>query len=121
MIVHYQIMSSKRRQQRWGMPGDQREPLGARIALILILLNIFLWIGLRNVDILVVSLGSLLLALAGLVIGYRAGKRIQRHGGRISGESMTRIANWGNLLLFVGSFFLFCYLLLLGMLRGDLL
>ncbi len=103
------------------MPKDRREPLGARVSMLLILANGFLWIGLRNVDILVVSLGSLLIALMGLILGYKSGKKIQRHSGRLSGENMATIGYWGNLLLFVGALFLFCYLLALGMLRGELI
>ena len=114
-------MSGRRKNQRWGMPKDRREPLGARVSLLLILANGFLWIGLRNVDILVMSLASLLIALIGLIIGYKAGKKIHRHGGRLSGENMAKIGYWGNLLLFVGALFLFCYSLALGMLRGDLI
>lgn len=114
-------MSGRRKKQQWGMPKDRREPLGARVTLLLILGNCFLWIGLRNVDILVMSLASLLIALIGLIIGYKTGKKINRHGGRLSGENMANIGYWGNLLFFVGALFLFCYSLALGMLRGDLI
>ena len=89
--------------------------------MLLILANCFLWIGLRSVDTLVISLASLLIALIGLVLGYKSGKKIQRHSGRLSGENMANIGYWGNLLLFIGALFLFCYLLAVGMLRGELI
>ena len=121
MINHEKGVTGRRKQQRWGMPSDRREPLGARIALLLMLINIFMWIGFRDVDMLIISLVSLVIALIGLIFGYRAGKRIARHGGRITGENMARIGYWGNVLLFVGSLFLFSFTLILGILSGDLL
>ena len=111
----------RKRRKRWGMPEDRREPLGARVSVLMILTNIFLWVGLRNVDVLVVSLISVLVAVVGLVMGYKAGRRIRRRGGRLAGETMASIGYWGNLGLFVVTFFLFSYSLAMAILRGDIL
>ena len=105
--------------RQWGPQGDRHEPLGARLSLLLILTNMFVWIGLRNVDILVVSLVAAVVAMCGLILGYRSGKQIRRYNGRISGESIAMIGYWGNLVLFLLSFFLFAYTFLLGVLRGE--
>ena len=103
------------------MPKDKREPLQARVSILMILFSIFLYVGLRNVDMLVVSLGTTLFSLVGMVTGYRSYKRIRRHGGRMTGENMARIGYWANLIIFVGSLFLFSYLLAMAILRGDIL
>ena len=103
------------------MPEDRQEPILARIAVILLLANAFVWAGMRNVDILIVTLTSTLLALVGLVAGYRARKRIRRYGGRIPGEAIGEIGYWGNLVVFVGASLLFSYAVAMGVLRGDLL
>ena len=63
-------MGRKRKSRRWGMPKERREPLVVKIAMLLLLLNLFVWTGFRGMDVLVVSLGSALLALAGWVTAH---------------------------------------------------
>ena len=55
-------------------------------------------------DILIVSLSSAVLALLGGVAGYRAYRRIRKHGGRIPGEAMAMIGYWANLMLLLAAF-----------------
>ena len=77
--------------------------------------------GLRNLDILVLSLSSTVLALVGAITGYRAYRRIRKHGGRIPGEAMAMIGYWSNLVLLLLSFLVFCYSFAMAFLRGDIL
>jgi hypothetical protein len=103
------------------MPGERKEPILARASLGLLLLNLFLWAGLRNLDILMLSLISSLVALLGAVAGYRAYRRIRKHGGRIPGEAMAMIGYWFNLILFILVGLLFCYSFAMAFLRGEIL
>ena len=103
------------------MPEDRREPILARISLLLLLINIFLWAGLRDMDILIVSLTSTGLALVGAIMGYKAYRRIRKHGGRIPGEAMAMVGYWSNLVLFLLTFLLFAYSLAMAFLRGEIL
>ena len=103
------------------MPEDRREPVGARLSLLLLLGNLFVWVGLRGTDVLLVTLASTLLALAGWVGAQRARRKIRRAGGRMSGETMALIGYWGNLLVFILAFLMFSYAVAMGILRGDLL
>ena len=114
-------MGRHRKNKRWGMPDDYREPLGARLSLLLLLSIVFIWTGLRGTDILVVTLLSTVVSCLGLVIGYRAFRKIRHGGGRIPGETMARIAYYGNLVAFLLSFLMFSYAMAIGILRGDLL
>ena len=103
------------------MPEDQKEPLSARISVLLLLVNLFVWVGLRGTDILLVTLLSSLLAIVGAVIGHLARRKVQRHGGRISGESLALIGYWANLIVAILSLLMFAYAVAMGVLRGDLL
>ena len=103
------------------MPEDRREPLLARLSILFLLANIFVWVGLRATDILVVTLVSSLLGLAGLITGHRARHKIRRKGGRVAGEQMATIGYWANLVAFVVGSLLFAYAFAMGVLRGDLL
>lgn len=103
------------------MPEDRREPVLARISLLFLLVNIFLWAGLRNMDILVVSLASAFIAFCGTVTGYRAHRRIRRYGGRIPGEAISMVGYYSNLVLFLLTLLLFCYSFAMAVLRGDIL
>ena len=102
------------------MPKEKREPLIVRVAMLLLLLNLFLWIGLRSLDLLVVSLLSALLALAGWIaahLGHKESRRKSRHGGT---DTMAQLAYWGNLILFLLVSLLFAYLVAMGILNGEL-
>ncbi len=103
------------------MPADRREPLGARVGLLAVLLNVFLWLGFRHVDYLVVSFAGTVLALAGLVLAKRAGIRIRKKQGRIAGDHIATLGTWGNAFFLSMNFLLFCYLLGIGILSGELL
>jgi hypothetical protein len=93
----------------------------AKVSVMLLLLNGFVWAGLRSLDVVVLTLLSWLLALAGLLLGRMAGKYIRRHRGKIGGESIAMIGYWGNLIVFLLTFLLFSYSLAMGILRGDFL
>lgn len=103
------------------MPEDRREPLLARVSLLFLLINIFLWVGFRNVDVLIVSLSSTLIAFIGAIAGYRAQRRIRRYGGRIQGEGMATVGYYANLVLFLLALLLFCYSFAMAVLRGEIL
>lgn len=103
------------------MPDDRREPLAARLSLLLLLVNIFLWVGLRHIDVLVVSLASTFIAFIGAIVGYRARRRIRKYGGRIQGEGMAMIGYYANLGLFLATLLLFCYSFAMAVLSGEIL
>jgi hypothetical protein len=113
-------MGKWKKRSAWGQNKGDSEPLMAKVPLVLMLLNIFVCVGLRELDILLVSLASSVLALAGTVMAYKAKHRIRRKGGRIRGETMALIGYWGNLIIFLAATFLFAYVLAIGILRGDL-
>lgn len=112
-------MGWKKRRSRWGMPADRKEPFGARLSGTLILVNICIWIGLRHIDILVISGISAVLALIGFISGYRSLKRIVRRGGRIGGEGIARIGYYGNMICLILFLLIFAYSFAQGFLRGD--
>ena len=85
------------------------------------LVNVFIFVGLRSTDILLVTLAATLVALGGLIAGRKAVTRIRRSGGRLQGEPMANIAYWGNLVLFILSSLMFAYAAAMGILRGELL
>jgi hypothetical protein len=114
-------MARRKKGRRWGMPSDRQEPMIARMPILCLLLNFFIWVGFRNMDKLLVGLASVLVALTGTLIGRMAIKRLRRHGGRVSGEGMARIGYWGNLVVLVLAGFLWVYLVLLAILRGEIL
>lgn len=98
---------------------DQQEPLVSRLAILMGLLVVFLWVGFRGVDIVVISLGSTLLGLAGFILALFGAKAERRRRGSTGSSGLTQIAYWANLALFLGSFLLFSYSLAIGILRGD--
>ena len=114
-------MSRRKKRSRWGMPEGKREPLGARVSAFCLLLNLFIWVGFRNMDMLIVGLASVLVALVGTVIGRKAYNRIRRRGGRMAGESMARIGYLGNLWVMVLVGFFWVYVLTMAILRGEIL
>lgn len=87
----------------------------------LVLVNIFIWLGFRYVDPLLVSSGGTLLALAGVLLAKRVETRIRKNLGRMAGEHLTTIALWGNAILLAANLLAFCYLLGTGQLSGQLL
>jgi len=91
------------------------------MSLIFLLINVFIWAGLRGTDILVVTLLSALVGFAGWLMAFRAGRKIRRMGGRVAGEAVALIAYWGNLAIFLLSSLMFAYSVAMGILRGDLL
>jgi hypothetical protein len=102
------------------MPQEKREPLAVRVAMLVLLLNIFLWIGFRSTDLLIVSLCSAVLALIGWITA-QSGKRKARHlASRGGSDTLLLLAYWGNLILFLLALLLFAYLVAMGILRGEL-
>lgn len=115
------MVKGKRRRPRGRQArGELRESGLARTSLFLLLLNGFVWAGLRNFDLLLVSLLSTLVALSGLLAGRKARFVLERQRGRMEGESLALIGYWGNVLVFIAAFFFFSYLLAKGLLAGDL-
>lgn len=97
------------------------EPFAAKAALVILLLNVFLWVGLRNLDIVVVSFCAALLALVGFITAHRARRWSRRHNRAGEEDSMAVIAFWGNAILLLGSTLVFAYQFAIGVLRGDFL
>jgi len=93
----------------------------AKVSVLLLLLNGFIWAGLRSLDILLLTLLSALVGLAGLVLGRLARRHLRRHQGRMGGESLALIGYWGNLAMFILPALMFSYAFAMGVLRGELL
>lgn len=105
--------------RKWA--GRERESLLAKVSVLLLLSNGFLWAGLRSLDILLLTLLSALVGLAGLIFGILARRHLRRHHGRIGGESLALIGYWGNLAMFILPALMFSYAFAMGVLRGELL
>ena len=86
-----------------------------------ILLNLFLWAGFRSIEILLMLLVNVLISGIGFLLAWRALKKIRRTHGVIQGEAAARIGYWGNLGIFVATFFFFAFLVAYGVLKGDFL
>jgi hypothetical protein len=99
--------------------GDPKEPIWSRLSILIALLVVFLWVGFRGVDIVVISLGSTLLALTGFGFALLGGKIERRRRGSTGSSGLTQIAYWIHFAVLVGSFLLFSYSLAIGILRGD--
>lgn len=99
----------------------QKEPLRAKISLLLLLLNGFIWAGLRSLDVLVLTFLSTLVALGGMLLGRAAYRYIRRHRGSVGGDSIALIGYWGNLIVFILTFLLLSYAVAMGILRGELI
>jgi len=96
------VVKGKRRRPRGRQArGELRESGLARTSLFLLLLNGFVWAGLRNFDLLLVSLLSTLVALIGLLAGRKARFVLERQRGRMEGESLALIGYWGNAIVHV--------------------
>ncbi|MGC9452559.1 MAG: hypothetical protein ACP5I4_14065 [Oceanipulchritudo sp.] len=103
------------------MPQERREPMLVRISMLLLLLNVSLCVGLRSVDILLVSLAATFVALGGAILAQRGLRLVRRRSRGGGSESMGLMAYWGNLVLFILAALLFCYSFAMGVLRGELL
>jgi hypothetical protein len=114
-------MGKWKKRRRWGQSRGQGEPLSAKLPIVFLLANVFVWAGLRGTDILLVTLLSTIFGFTGMVIAYRAKHNIRRKGGRVSGETMALIGYWANLVIFLLAFLLFAYSVAMGVLRGELL
>lgn len=100
-------------------PRGQEEPLASRVAILLALLNVFIWVGFRGVDIVVLSFASSFVGLIGFLLAFVGGRAERRRRGSLGRSALTEIGYWGNLALFLGSSVLFSYTLAIGILRGD--
>jgi hypothetical protein len=99
----------------------QKEPWIAKASVGLLLVNGFIWAGLRSLDIVLLSFLSMSVAFLGWLLGRAAGKYIRRRHGSVGGESAAQIGYWGNLGFFIATFLLFSYSVAMGILRGDFL
>lgn len=104
-----------------GRDRSRKESRLAQATLVILLLNGFIWAGLRGLDILVLSLVSMLMALTGLLAALAARRAIRRRRGGMEGDSLATIGYWGNLTVFLLTLLLFVYSLAMGILRGELL
>jgi len=104
-----------------GRDKELKESPLAKASLLFLLMNVFVAVGLRGIDMLVVSLVATLVALAGMLTGRKALHHVKRRRGRVGGESLAQIGYWGNLIIFILTFLLFSYLVAIGILRGELL
>ena len=98
-----------------------KESKAGKVGLLLLLLNLFLWAGLRGTDIVVLTFLMALVAFTGYILAVMARKSMRRQRGAVGGESIAAIAYWGNLILFLLTFLMFSYSLAIGVLRGDFL
>ena len=114
-------MGRWKKRNRWGMPKGEREPMMARVAIILLLANGFLWAAFHYKDFLMISMFSVVLALGGLVAGRLALRKIHRYGGRLRGENMATIGYWGNILVFLLVLVLFAYFLASAIYNEEIL
>lgn len=110
-------VKSKRRNQS----SNQNEPFRAKASLILLLVNGFIWAGLRSLDVIVLTFLSALVALVGMLLGRAAWRYIRRHRGKVGGDSTAQIGYWGNLIVFILTFLMFSYSVAMGILRGNLI
>lgn len=92
----------------------------APVSVFLLLCSVFVVVGFRYQDLLVVSGGVSLLALLGYYTGNKAEKRIRRHHMVIQGHAAALIGKWGNLVVFVLGFIVFLYELLRSVIRGEI-
>ncbi|NDV62467.1 hypothetical protein G0Q06_08400 [Puniceicoccales bacterium CK1056] len=114
-------MSKNLKSRRRSRSRRQKEPWIAKASILLLLVNGFIWAGLRSLDIVLLSFLSMAVAFGGWLFGRAAGKYIRRRHGSLGGESMAQIGYWGNLVAFIATFLLFSYSLAMGVLRGDFL
>ena len=98
-----------------------KESRGGKVALLLLLLNIFIYAGFRGTDIVVLTFVMALVAFIGYLLAFLSRRSMRRHRGAVGGESIVLLAYWGNLILFLLSFLMFSYSLAIGILRGDFL
>jgi len=94
---------------------SKRGPISVGILLI----NAFQWISLRGFDTIIVAFLSIILAAIGWVFGVYALRKIKRHRGVLQGEGAALMGYWGNLIVFLVSLLFFCWLLFLGIMRGE--
>jgi hypothetical protein len=114
-------MGKWKKMKRQSESSLQKEPLRAKISLILLLLNGSIWAGLRGLDVIVLTFLSVLVALAGMLLGLAGRRYIRRHRGAIGGDSIALIGYWGNLIVFVLALLMFSYAVAMGILRGELI
>ncbi len=100
---------------------DWRENLTAKLAVFFLLLNIFIWTGLRGIDPLVPAVCSIGVSLVGMLLGQHGLRRLRRRFGTGSGESVALIGLWGNRIVLGVCLLLFVYLMAVGILKGDFL
>lgn len=111
----------KKRERRSRRSDTTPESLLAKIAVIFLLLNIFIVTGLRNVDMLVVTLLVVLTSGSGFVFAIYAKRQLRRRSGRLQGEGLATLGYWGNLIVMLMFLLAFSWFFAMGILRGDLL
>lgn len=109
----------KKANRRWHHIG-QHESVLAKLSVIFLLSNGFIWAGLRGLDILVLSLIASFSAGTGLLLSLSAKKALRQKHGRLGGEAFAIVGYWGNLITVILSFMLFSYSLFRAILRGEL-
>lgn len=93
----------------------------AQASVLMILVNVCLFVGLRNLDMLVLTLMVALVAALGWFFAIRARKQLRRRYGRMQGEGAAMLGYWGNLIIMLLFTFGFSWFFAMGILRGDLL
>lgn len=97
-----------------------RQSILAPLSVGALLLCVFLIVGFRSQDLLVLSGGVAVLSLLGYLMGRSADRRIRRHHMVIQGHAAALIGMWGNLGLFALSLSLFFFELARSIIRGDI-
>lgn len=115
------MFSSRKQHRRSSRPKELRTSRLAVASVVILLLNFFQWLAFRNVDVLIISLASVVISFTGWLLGRKALRSIKRYQGVLQGEGAAQVGHWGNFALWVLSFFYFLWNFLLAILRGELI
>jgi hypothetical protein len=110
-----------RRSRRRQKNDNIKETPWAKAAVFMLLVNIFVLAGLRNIDKLVITLVVAVVAGIGWVFAIRAQRQLRRYHGRLQGDGLAALGYWGNLLMMLFFLLGFAWFLAMGILRGELI
>lgn len=87
----------------------------------MLLVNLCLLAGLRNLDKLVLTLLVAVVAGIGWGLAIVAQRKLRRHHGRLQGEGLAQLGYWANLIIMLMFLLGFAWFTAMGILRGELL
>ena len=117
--TNLQLIPMSSRARRRGKD-RMRQSFTAPLSVGALLLSVFLVVGFRTQDLLVLTGGVALISMAGYFLGRAADRRIRRHHMVIQGHAAALIGMWGNLALLALSVALFLFELARSVIRGDI-